>query len=286
MQAGPFRDSKAYLGRLTRGCQGIHLNNCCPHHWLACPINSFGFKHIKAMKTPWACPANSSSIRAQQGSIRAQQGSIRAQQGSIRAHAARQHQSTARQHQSTCSKAASEHSKAASEHSKAASEHMQQGSIRAQQGSIRAHQGSIRAHMVSTTCRHTHMPKQQRAQHCTQHPLQACLHAQTTAPASEHSNALGSAPQRRHHHTCPIKQLPYQTPHAGTLTCPNKHQSTNISSTLTCPNNSSSIRAHAAMYLEHINVLSIQCKQSHTQTIAPASEHSSTPCRPTHTPNQ
>ena len=112
-----------------------------------------------------------------------------------------------------------------------------------------------------------------------QHPMQAHPNQQL----QHQSTCMQQGTQLQHQST-------YSAPHAGTLTCPktapgtltcsNKHQSTNVHSTLPCPNSSS--RAQPCIYLtphagtltcptrapalEHINVLSSQCKQPHTQT--------------------
>ena len=130
---------------------------------------------------------------------------------------------------------------------------------------IPTNSSSIRAHACSKALIRAH----------TQHPMQECSHAQRqlqhqstyhagtltcpkTAPASAHSNALGSAPQQAHLPTLshmPKQQLQHL---AGTLTCSNKHQSTNVHSILPCPNSSS--RAQP-------------CRYTHTPNQAPASKY-------------
>ena len=100
---------------------------------------------------------------------------------------------------------------------------------------------------INTPCRHiptnscTCMQQGTQLQHQSTYsaPHAGTLTCPKTAPASEHSNALKSAPQQAHSPTLshmPKQQLQHL---ASTLTCSNKHQSTNVHSTLPCPNSSS-----------------------------------------------
>ena len=127
--------------------------------------------------------------------------------------------------------------------------------------SIRAHAGLLTCpNNNSSSIRAQQCPRVSPSRHTHRHhhtcPNNSSSNLQAHSHASEHQ-----CPQ---HTYMPKQQLQQSTAcHAGTLTCPTR-----------------------APAIEHINVLSSQCKQSHTQTTAPASEHSSTPCRNTHTPNQ